>query len=578
MSERPDGNHWRRTAVGLVAIGVVLIALVGYLRNFAAGWSSVYPEMPLEALVIPLGSRAAESLPATPGALRGYDVILVTLDTTRPDRLGCYGNSEIATPNLDRLAREGVIFSAAVTTAPTTLPSHASILTGLYPQHHGVRANGVYRLEDSQQTLGEILSDSGYATGAFVSTFVLDARFGLSQGFDVYDSRTGAADGYSERKADKTTDLAIDWLRRQGPQPFLLWLHYFDPHAGFAAPSPYKETSANPYDGEIAFVDHELGRVLETAQASGRKTLVVVAADHGEAFGEHGELSHGLLAQEATLRIPLIMWATGGSEFGRGVHVDTRVSQVDLMPTILSLLGIESPGGLDGVSLLQAPDRHRAVLAESAYGRAVYGWARLAAVYKGSLKYVEGPSPEIYDLDRDPLERNNVVADRAADASTLRWLLRSREGPDADRLDGSSVLGASDVQRLAALGYIMSDGVAPTGGAAAGADPRVMLPVYVEMQRLVYGYNKLHRLPSWSRRILSLLGVKVIEDRAEMVLELERLASEHPDFAPVYQRLSVYYDQAQRPMDASRARQRFNELTGREAPLTDEEPGPGGPT
>ena len=564
MDERAAGSKhgWRR-ATRLLPIGLLLIGLASYLRDLG-GLAPREERIPLAPLVVSPDLKTADSLPATPGALRGHDVVLVTLDTTRPDRLGCYGNSQSTTPNIDRLAREGVIFSAAVATATTTLPTHASILTGLYPQHHGARANSHYRLDDEQRTLAEILSDAGYATGAFVSAFVLDQRFGLAQGFGSYDDQVGSKaglTGFAERKADQTTDRAIDWLRRQGSGPYFLWVHYYDPHSLHDPPAPYKETHALPYDGEIAFVDHELGRLLQAVDSAGsREALVVLVADHGEAFGEHGELTHGHLVQEATLRIPLIMRATGG--LGRGVHVDTRVSQVDLMPTILSLVGIEEPRDLDGVSLLQAPDRGRTLLAEAV--DAEFGWARLVAAYRGSLKYVDGPNPELYDLARDPLERDDVVADRAADAATMRRILREQEGPDAGRLGASSVeLGAEDIARLEAIGYVAGGGVAAVDG-APGADPKAMLPALGEMQRLLANYDSSPRLPGWRRFAARLQGNTLIDSRAELIRQLEQLASDHPDFAPVHQHLARFYEEEQRPADAAAATQRFDAMTRRD--------------
>jgi arylsulfatase A-like enzyme len=558
MSKRAArGNQRWRKAVYLASAVIVVIGLGSFLRNVRIRVTSEQ-QIPLAPLAVSPDLTRSDTLPATPGALRGYDVVLVTLDTTRPDRLGCYGNAQSATGNLDRLARDGVIFSAAVATSPMTLPAHASILTGLYPQHHGARANSRYRLDDERRTLAEILAESGYATGAFVSSFVLERRFGLAQGFGVFDDRVGSSPGmlgYAERRADQTTDQAIGWLRSRGSQPYFLWVHYYDPHAPNYPPAPYNQMGLPyPYDGEIALVDHELGRLLAAVESTGRKTLVVAVADHGEALGEHGELSHGHLVQEATIEIPLILQATGG--LGRGVHVDTRVSQVDLMPTILSLLGIEGPRELDGVSLLQAPDGDRALLAEAV--DAEFGWARLVAVYQGSLKYVDGPSPELYDLARDPLEHNNVVANREADASAMRQELREREGPAAGRLGASNVeLGANEIARLEAIGYITGGGVEATGG-SRGPDPKVMLPVFIEMQRLVAQYEIDPTLPVTKRILLRLQGRTPIDSRAELIQRLEALASNHPDFAPIYQKLAIYYGEEHKPAEAADAMQRFD--------------------
>ncbi len=545
----------------LLAIILVLVSGVSYLRDRLPRRIPV----PLEPLVVASDLKAAASLEAAPGSLRGYDVVLVTLDTTRPDRLGCYGNAASPSPNLDRLAREGVIFSSAIATGTTTLPTHASILTGLYSQHHGARANSLYRLGDEQRTLAEILSDAGYASGAFVSSFVLDDRFGLAQGFDVYDAQVGSSPthgGFAERKAAQTTDAAVRWLRSRGSEPYFLWVHYYDPHTPYDAPGPFRDAYATGYDAEIASVDNEFGRLLQAINATKRqKTWVVVVGDHGEAFGEHGEWSHGYLLQEATLRIPLVMQANPA--LGRGLHIDTQVSQVDLMPTILSLLGLDTPDGLDGVSLARAPDSARALLAENAEGWAQFGWARISAIYQRSLKYIDGPAPELYDFARDPLDTNDILAGRSADAATLRRLLREREGPAAQRLPRSSVeLGASEMMRLEALGYVGADGVAKTD-VGTGANPKAMLPVMVEMQKLMSDYQDQPSLTDWTRLSYLVAGKTLIDSRAELIVQFERLAADHPDFAPVYQYLATSYDEEKRPAEAANARKKFDELTGR---------------
>jgi arylsulfatase A-like enzyme len=561
MSDSADRNFRWQTLVRIVSVALLVFAAATYARNLVPRWRPV----PLAPLVVSPELEKADSLSTTPGALRGYDVILVTLDTTRPDRLGCYGNADIQTPNLDRLAREGVIFSRAIATGPTTLPTHASILTGLYPQHHGVRANSFYRLNEDQRTLAEVLSRAGYATGAFVSAFVLDDRFGLDQGFDVYDSQVASPShvmGYVERTADDTTDQALGWLRRRQAEPYFLWVHYYDPHANTNPPSPFKEQHDLAYDGEIAFVDHELGRLLEAVRASGRKTLVVVVGDHGEALGEHGEWTHGHLLQEATLQIPLILHAPGG--LPRGLHVDARVSQVDLLPTILTLLGASVPDDLDGVSLTRAAGADRELLAETMEGRAQYGWARLSAVYQGALKYIHGPAPELYDLARDPLERDDVVAARAEDASALRRLLGEREEPTADRLGDANVeLAAEDIRRLEALGYAVGDGT-PSSSEGGGADPKRMLPLIRELDSLTLAYEH-PALSPFSKLLWRLAGMPVIEGRSELVRELERLASDHPDFAPVYQYLETFYREEDRLEDAASAKQRWMALRGRDS-------------
>lgn len=552
-----------RAAQGLVwilAVGLLLLGVSRYVRVFVPQRTPI----PIAPLVVSSGSPASDHLPAQPGALRGQNVLVVTLDTTRPDRLGCYGNHAIDTPNLDRLCERGVVFSRAVATAPSTLPSHASIFTGLYPRRHGARANALYHLGSEQRTLAEVLSDNGYETAAFVSSFVLDSKFGLAQGFDLYDdevSPSTAPMGFAERRGDMTTQRAIQWLERSHPRPFFLWVHYFDAHAPYIPPAPFAGRYAQPYDDEIAFVDEQVGRLLTAVEAAReRETLVVVAADHGEGMGEHGEWSHALLVQESTLRIPLILYARTG--LPAGLNVAARVSQVDMMPTILSLLGIGLPADLDGVDLTGPPDPDRPVLAETVEGRAYYGWARLSALYRGPLKYVEGPHPELYDLGSEPLERNDLIGSRAEDAAAMRRELRALEGEAANELTtAAESLEPGDVERLAALGYVVARGHS-VDTEEQGADPKQMLPLMTQLQTMVSDFGSYQRWPAWKRFLATVTGSAPPRSRPELIRELEKVAAEHPDFAPVYQYLAVFYRQEQRPEDAARVLERRNLLRG----------------
>jgi arylsulfatase A-like enzyme len=553
-----------RRLVWILALCLLLAGMVSYVRDLTLR----RVPLPIVPLVVSSGSAASDRLPAQPGALRGQNLLVITLDTTRPDRLGCYGNHAIDTPHLDRLCTRGVVFSGAVATAPATLPSHASIFTGLYPLHHGARANALYRLGSEQRTLAEVLSDSGYETAAFVSSFVLDARFGLAQGFDLYDGEVSPSEvprGFAERRGDETTQRAIQWLEGAHRRPFFLWVHYYDAHAPYDPPAPFAGRYAQPYDDEIAFVDDQIGRLLTAVDATREhETLVVVVADHGEGMGEHGEWSHSYLVQEATLRIPLIFYARTG--LPAGLHVAARVSQVDLMPTILSLLGIGLPPGLDGVDLTGPPDPDRPVRAEATAGRANFGWARLAALYRGPLKYVEGPHPELYDLRSDPLERNDLLDSRAEDAAAMRRQLRALEGAGADALAApADVLERGDVERLAALGYVVTGGHA-VDAEEQGPDPKEMLPLMVRLQSLVGDFGGYQHWPAWKRFLVTVTGSSPARSRPELIQQLEKIAADHPDFAPVYQFLAGFYEQEHRPEDAARAVERLDLLRGIASP------------
>jgi len=507
---------------------------------------------------------ALRALPIGPNTLGGRNLLIVTIDTVRPDRLGFYGNTNIATPNLDRLAARSAVFTRAHAATPITLPSHASILTGRYPHNHGVRTNSFPPLGSDQTTLAEFLSDSGYETAAFVSSFILEEKFGLAQGFSRYDDEThdeAAVGAYTERRADQTTDRALRWLRNSRKRPFFLWVHYYDPHASYVPPEPFEESSANAYDGELAFIDQQVGRLLGAVSAASEKAaLVVVTSDHGESFGEHEEQSHGFLVQEATIKIPLIIGTTG--EPPMPARIDELVSQVDLMPTVLSLLGLPEPAGLDGVDLTEPPENPRFVVAEAHYGEAIYGWARLAAIYHENFKYVDGPNPEFYDLALDPAERHNLFAQHREQALSLRQQLIEERGQQADALPGSSLeLDEESIERLEALGYVApSPGLRGTARASPGPDPTLMVATLTEMMLLSTGLEHDRATPVWMRPILVASGKALPRDENELMEAYEKFAEAKPDFAPVYKELESLYKRSSRTADAQAARQRFESL------------------
>jgi choline-sulfatase len=556
-TRREGGVDRRRLLLVAASLGLIVVGGYRYLSEF----HTMQLELPLAPLSVRSDLVKSDSLPSTPGALAGRSVVLVTLDTTRPDRIGCYGNSAIETRNIDRLAASGVVFTNALATAPMTLPTHASILTGLYPHHHEARENALYRLSSENTTLAEVLSAHGYVTAAFVSSFVLDERFGLAQGFDRFDDHTGrrsSVTGNAERRADETTDRALAWLAAESRRPFFLWVHYYDPHVVYKPPVEVEDLAENPYDGEIAFVDQQLGRLLDAIEAAtAGRALVVLTADHGEALGEQGEQTHGFLVQEATLRIPLIMSAPGGLR--QGFRFDERVSQVDLMPTLLALLGIPAPADLDGIDLVARPETARPVLAESHSGHANYGWARLAAIYRGSHKYVDGPIPELYDLERDPLAHENLAGEQRALAEGLRRQLLALRGPDAERLPPPAFeLSPGDVERLQALGYA-AGGLPEARDGLQGPDPQAMLPT---MNRLLSLMGALEAGEGRSRALrwlASLRGSPSPRTVAELIQELEALAVEQPDFAPVHHYLAKFYGQEGRHDAARDAKKRFED-------------------
>ncbi|MEA3409899.1 MAG: sulfatase, partial [Candidatus Eisenbacteria bacterium] len=335
------------------------------------------------------------------GEARGFNVLLVTLDTVRADRLGCYGYESAETPTLDALAAQGVRFDDAVTSVPVTLPSHATILTGLSPLNHGVRDNGRYRLAEEHVTLAEVLSSHGYDTAAFVGCFVVDARFGLDQGFDIYDFEV-SAEGYhpemldfNERSATDVTDAAVRWLDERAisgaSTPFFAWVHYFDPHQPYQSPlQRLPRFAIRPYDAEIAYVDAELGRLLGKLDDLGArdKTVIVVAGDHGEALGEHGEPTHGMLIYESTMRVPLIVSCTALFD-GAYYMADRVVGLTDVRPTVEDLLGVTGSPPVDGESLLRSgADEDRAIYVETEMPLSLAGWSPLRGLRTHNHKYI----------------------------------------------------------------------------------------------------------------------------------------------------------------------------------------------
>jgi len=392
------------------------------------------------------------------------NVVLISIDTCRADRLSCYGYSAPTTPNMDRLADRGVLFLRAQSTNPMTLPSHCSMLTGTIPPYHGVHYN-LDRLSDADnETLAEILQRNGFRTGAVLGAFPLEARFGLNQGFDNYDANFGEHSrgrAAIERKASEVSRLASDWLEKNGSEPFFLFLHYFDPHDPYEPPAEFSaQFSDDRYVGEIAYTDSCIGQVVDRLRSLGllESTLIVVASDHGESLGEHQERTHAYFAYQSTIHVPLIMVAPTGT--GK-LRVEQPVSTVDIVPTILSLLGVPVPPQVQGADLSAylsggTPASEPRYLYSESWAPAKFGCCHLRGLLHDNWHYIWSINPELYDIQKDSGEAENVIGQHFNVSQELQDQLQIvLTDPAHDRQRQSdSVQQSETVERLQALGYV----------------------------------------------------------------------------------------------------------------------------
>lgn len=390
------------------------------------------------------------------------NVLFVTIDTLRADRIGAYGAVDAETPTLDALARDGVLFEQAVSHVPLTLPAHASMFTSLIPPVHGVRDNGIFRLDESHATLAELFHEAGYRTGAFVGAFVLDAQFGLAQGFEHYDDVVDETD--NERRAEQVLASAVRWIEAdRDDRPWFAFVHLFDPHAPYQAPTPFFERHRDdPYAGEIAYVDDRLGRFLAELRRTQRleNTLVVVTADHGEGLGEHGERTHGMFAYQSTMHVPLVFsWP---QKLPRGQQLSSRVRHIDLAPTIAELAKIEAPDDFTGHSLVPLIRGTDAPADRDSYFESLtysfnYGSAPLTGLYRDRFKLIALPIPELYDLVDDPGETENLASHRLESMRELESRLGDIVTATADATTvRPSKMTSEALERLESLGYVSS--------------------------------------------------------------------------------------------------------------------------
>ena len=462
-------RHWILSGAALI---VVVVALGAYI------WFSGHKPGAIRRPVL-AGLEPVDRMALEPGALKDWNVLLISLDTTRADHLNCYGYAGTKTPTINSLARQGVLYSEAFTPVPTTLAAHSSLFTGLYPFHHGVRDNHGFKLDDKNDTLAEVLRQSGYRTGAVISAFVLDSQFGIDQGFDTYNDDLTIGVTHSnltprERSAEQTNVPAVEWLREHGKEKFFFWVHYYDPHDPYLPPEPYRSRYAKePYDGEIEYADEQIGKLLDVLDEIGvrKRTLVVFVSDHGEGLGQHGEVAHGLLVYDPTMHVPMIFSAP--LPFPQGQVVHDQVCLVDVMPTILDLLGMPVHDDLDGISLIdKADDDRSSVYIETIHPKIQHGWAPLIGLRRQDHKLILAPESELYDLRRDPGEENNLHERQPKLAKELFEELVNLVGA-ADPYMATAVeqnldMDEETLRKLESLGYV--------GGGAAIDEPPASLP------------------------------------------------------------------------------------------------------
>lgn len=460
------------------------------------------------------------------------NILLVTIDTLRADALSSYGG-RAQTPNLDRLASHGARFTFAHSQAVVTLPSHTTILTGHFPYEHGMRDNSGFRVQDGTATLATRLKPLGFATGAFVGGFPLTKRFGLTPGFDVYDdqmpeNREAITLAMANRPAADVVGRAVDWMGRQNTR-FFAWVHVFDPHSPYEPPAEYAAAYRDqPYFGEVAYTDHALGALFDRLATLSRPTLVIVTSDHGESLGEHGELTHGMFAYEATLHVPLIVARVGPGTTSRtrGTVIDTPVRHIDIAPTVLDVVGAGQDSALPGASLrdLIAAGRgaDRPAYFESMTYNLVRGWAPLRGVLVNREKYIDLPIPELYDLASDPKESRNEATSQADRVTILANTLKTYNTAPPGRPGRES---AAANAALRSLGYVT--GSAPARATYTEAD---------DPKRLVEVDQDLHKASDFTRA----------GNVEAAVSTLESVVARRPDTADAYIALAYAYWQAGR--------------------------------
>lgn len=461
------------------------------------------------------------------------DVLLITIDTLRADYLSCYDKTKIETACIDRLADRGLLFLKAFAHNVMTLPSHINILTGTYPLFHGVRDNAGFRLGEESLLISEILKERGYRTAAFIGAFPLDDRFGLDQGFDLYDDFYGGTAHlhdlfFVERPAEEVIDAACRWIKDQSENPWFCWIHLFDPHIPYSPPLAFKKRYPSDfYGGEVAYVDQELGKLFQFLDKTQNKDypLTVITSDHGESLGEHGELTHGVFAYNSTLHIPLIIYQP--QLFPKSKLIKEMVRHIDIAPTILDVLGIKIPEVIQGrsfLTLVKNPSRWKEedCYFESLSPNLNRNWAPLYGLIRGNYKFISLPNSELYDLEKDFSEENNLAATEKSMAKELKTsldnLLETNQQPLSDRKS----VDRETREKLRALGYITGAEALPKKRSfSVEDDPKNLIGLDRKMQEGSIAFHA--------------------GDVQKAVKIFEEILEEKPDYRVIYEALSFIY-------------------------------------
>ncbi len=476
------------------------------------------------------------------GPFPGAPVVVISIDTLRSDRLPVYGYDRVATPAIDALARDGIVFERAYTHVPLTLPAHLSMFTGLLPGDHGVRDNLGYRFDAERHPyLPRLFAAAGYATGGAISAYVLRAETGFAAGFEFFegavDLRSGLTLGRSQRPCGETLAASRDWLRRVAAGRFFYFGHFYEPHTPWEAPEPFRSRYGDPYDAEIAAADACVGELVEELRRLDvlDRAIVVLTSDHGEGLGDHGEQEHGILLYREALQVPLVLRLPGAARAGTRISAPAQL--LDLAPTLLRLTALEPPAGLAGSHLLEALPEERPIYAETFYPRLHMGWSELTAVIAGRWHGIFGPDPELYDLIEDPAERRNLRDGERRRFAELREQAATFERP----LAAPAAEDAETAAKLAALGYL--------GGAATGAttgplpDPKSKLPSLREFGR-------------------ALQDLTERQDYRGAAARLERVLAENPRMVDAWDSLGLALHRLGRSTEALAAYEKAMEISG----------------